>query len=110
MESQCLFATHSEFLNDATECKMIAETLRPRLEAELKGAVPKLVQHKLMKFSALEDFDDNIFRQEADNMLHAMSQAANNTAPYFITSFCIHDVGTTAHNHSLLSQWRGYAK
>jgi hypothetical protein len=78
--------------------------------SELKDAVPKLVQRKIMAPKALADFDDDLFRQEADNMLRAMSQAANSTAPYFITSFCVHDAGTTTYDQGLLSQWRGYAK
>jgi hypothetical protein len=110
LESQSLFATHSEFLNDTTECKIIREILLPRLEAELKDAVPKLVQRKIMDPAVLSDMSDNLFRQEADNMLRAMSQAANSTAPYFISSFCVHEAGTPAYNHGLLSQWRGYAK
>src|ERR1035441_3962462 len=34
----------------------------------------------------------------------------NNTAPFFITSFCMHKKGTAVHEHGLLSQWRGYAR
>jgi hypothetical protein len=62
--------------------------------SELKEAVPKLVQRKIMAPNALSDFDDDLFRQEANTMLRAMSDAANETAPYFITSFCIHDAGS----------------
>jgi Protein of unknown function (DUF2971) len=41
-------------------------------------------------------------------MLQAMVR--NNTAPFFITSFCLHKEGTSHHEHGLLSQWRGYAR
>lgn len=38
-----------------------------------------------------------------------MLKAVNATAPYFITSFCIHNEGDHAYSNGLLSQWRSYA-
>jgi Protein of unknown function (DUF2971) len=38
-----------------------------------------------------------------------MLKATNKVAPYFITSFCIHDEDTYEYSHGLLSQWRSYA-
>ena len=110
LQTQSLFATHSAFLNDSTECRIIRDILLPRLEKELREATPKLIERRVMDPKILTDFGDELFRQEADNMLQAMSQATNNTAPYFITSFCVHEPNTPAYNDGLLSQWRGYAK
>jgi hypothetical protein len=110
LQTQSLFATHSAFLNDSTECRIIRDILLPRLEKELKDATPKLVQRGVIDPKILTDFGDDLFRQEADNMLTAMSQTTNNIAPYFVTSFCVHEPNTPACEHGLLSQWRGYAK
>lgn len=110
LQTQSLFATHSAFLNDSTECRIIRDILLPRLEKELREATPKLIERRVMDPKILTDFGDDLFRQEADNMLQAMSQATNNTAPYFIASFCVHEPNTSAYNDGLLSQWRGYAK
>lgn len=110
LQNQSLFATHAAFLNDSSECRIIRDILLPRLEQELKDVTPKLVERRVIDPKILTDFGDDLFRQEADNMLHAMSQATNNIAPYFITSFCVHEPNTPAFEHGLLSQWRGYAK
>jgi Protein of unknown function (DUF2971) len=110
IQHQSLFATHSEFLNDATECRLILDILLPKMEAQLKGVVPTLVARKLMHPSILTDFGDTIYRQEAERMLNAMIVATNTTAPYFIASFCIHEPNTNAYDHGLLSQWRGYGR
>jgi hypothetical protein len=60
--------------------------------------------------SVATDYGETIYRQEAENMLQAMVHATNNTAPFFITSFCVHKQGTPLHGHGLLSQWRGHAR
>lgn len=110
IQSQSLFATHADFLNDSTECRSILAVLLPRLENELRELAPKLIKQGILHPSIQTDYGETIYRQEADNMLRAMVQAANNTAPFFITSFCIHDPGTQSYEHGLLSQWRGYAR
>jgi hypothetical protein len=110
LQDQSLYATHSDFLNDSTECRSILAVLLPRLEAELREVVPRLVKLKLLESSILTDYGDELYRQEAENMLRVMPEATNNTAPYFITSFCIHEPNTPAYEHGLLSQWRGYTR
>jgi hypothetical protein len=110
LQNQCLFATHADFLNDSTECRAILAVLLPRLEAQLKAITPKLIARRVLDPAVATDYGDTIYRQEAENMLQAMVQASNNTAPFFITSFCVHKEGTPPHEHGLLSQWRGYAK
>jgi hypothetical protein len=110
VQNQCLFATHADFLNDSTECRAILAVLLPRLEAQLRDAVPKLIERGLIHPSIIAEYGDTLYRQEAEKMLQAMVQAANNTAPFFICSFCIHAAGTQTYEHGLLSQWRGYAR
>jgi hypothetical protein len=110
LQDQSLYATHAGFLNDSTECRSILAVLLPRLEAELREVVPRLVNLKLLQSSILTEYGDEIYKQEAETMLRAMTEATNSTAPYFITSFCIHEPNTLAHKHGLLSQWRGYAR
>jgi hypothetical protein len=39
-----------------------------------------------------------------------MASATDKVAPYFISSFCMHEEGTDHHTDGLLSQWRGYAR
>lgn len=110
LQNQCLFATHADFLNDSTECRAILAVLLPRIEAQLRDAVPKFIERGLIHHSIITEYGDTLYRQEAEKMLQAMVQAANNVAPFFISSFCIHAAGTQAYEHGLLSQWRGYAK
>jgi hypothetical protein len=110
IQNQCLFATHADFLNDSTECRAILDVLQPRLEAQLKAIVPKLIARGVMHPSVETDYGKTIYRQEAGNILRAMVRASNSTAPFFITSFCLHKEGTSHHEHGLLSQWRGYAR
>jgi hypothetical protein len=97
-------------LNDSTECRAILAVLLPRLEAQLKEIVPKLIARHLIHPSVATDYGETIYRRESENMLQAMVKASNNTAPFFITSFCMHEKGTAVHEHGLLSQWRGYAR
>jgi hypothetical protein len=72
--------------------------------------VPKLIARRLIHPSVATDHGETIYRREAENMLQTMVRASNNTAPFFITSFCMHKKGTAVHEHGLLSQWRGYAR
>jgi hypothetical protein len=110
LENQTLRATHSDFLNDSTECRTILSILLPMIETELREIVPKLVDLKVLNPTIMTDFGGEIYKLEAQKMLQAMVSATNNVAPYFITSFCIHDPSDPAYQHGLLSQWRGYAR
>jgi hypothetical protein len=110
LQNQCLHATHADFLNDSTECRAILAVLLPRLEMQLREIVPKLIARRLIHPSIATDYGETVYRHEAENMLQAMVEATNNTAPFFIASFCVHKEGTPLHEHGLLSQWRGYAR
>jgi hypothetical protein len=110
LSSQSLHATHAHFLNDLSEGRLILEILRPVLESELAEVTPTLIRLGLMRSDFMTHFGNSIYRREADNMLGAMTRATDNVAPYFISSFCIHDEKDSAYQHGLLSQWRGYAR
>jgi hypothetical protein len=74
LQNQCLFATHADFLSDSTECRAILAVLLPRLEAQLKEIVPKLIARRLIHPSVATDHGETIYRREAENMLQAMVQ------------------------------------
>jgi hypothetical protein len=56
LQNQYLFATHADFLNDSTECRAILAVLLPRLEAQLKEIVPKLIARHLIHPSVATDY------------------------------------------------------
>jgi hypothetical protein len=101
-----LFATHADFSNDSSECKLILPHLIKVLAAEYKEQVPQLIELGVMSPEILEVYGQGLYEKEALNSVRAMLKAANNTAPYFITSFCIHDENTQEYANGLLSQWR----
>lgn len=109
LESESLFATHYNFLNDGTEGQLILDLLLPRMEHELRTATPQLVEKGILKKEILR-LDDTLYREEAERMLRAMTSTTNSIAPFFITSFCIHSPGTIEYENGLLSQWRAYAR
>jgi hypothetical protein len=78
LQNQYLFATHADFLNDSTECRAILAVLLPRLEAQLKEIVPKLIARHLIHPSVATDYGETIYRRESENMLQAMVKASNN--------------------------------
>src|ERR1700722_3134289 len=105
-KTQSLHATHSSFLNDSTECTIVNSFLIKILAADYARQVPKLIEMKLIDAGVLQEFGRQFFAQEAEKSINAMLTAVNNTSPYFVTSFCIHDEGDPAYFDGLLSQWR----
>jgi hypothetical protein len=110
IKDRCLFATHAEFSNDSSECKLILPHLTKVVAAEYEKHVPELVAIGVMNPRILQEYGRGFFEEEARKTVSAMLQAANATAPYFITSFCIHDEKDDAYSNGLLSQWRSYAR
>jgi hypothetical protein len=109
VRDRALFATHADFANDSSECRVILPYLTKILENEFSQIVPKLIKLKAMSHGILIDYGNSLYEEEARNCVRTMLRAANNTTPYFITSFCVHDKKDHAYSHGLLSQWRGYA-
>jgi hypothetical protein len=49
LKTNCLFASHSDFLNDSTECQVIRDLLTPLIEKEIESTTRALVQIGLLK-------------------------------------------------------------
>jgi hypothetical protein len=109
IEHRCLFATHADFSNDSSECKLVLPHVKSILSAEYARLVPKLIELKILDQNILREHGNAVFEDEAQKSVTAMLEAVNNTAPYFITSFCIHNEGAYEYSNGLLSQWRSYA-
>jgi hypothetical protein len=110
LSTQSLFATHADFLNDSSECRLLREILTPRLIEEFKELAPKLVKAKLMKEAETQAFLAGASEEFATSVFNTMVKTIDNIAPIYITSFCLHGAGTPDHVNGLLSQWRGYAR
>ena len=108
--SGALFASHYGFLNDLSEGNILRDILLPHLEKETRTFLPKLIDEGIIKSELLAARGPNYYRDEVGRMFDAMTSATDNVAPYFITSFCMHEEGTDHHADGLLSQWRGYAR
>jgi hypothetical protein len=110
IQDRALFATHADFSNDSSECKLISAYLVKTLAAEYEQIILKLIALKVMRRELMRDYGRYVFEREAENSVHSMFQALNNTSPYFIASFCIHDKSDHEYGNGLLSQWPGYAR
>jgi hypothetical protein len=108
--SGSLHASHYGFLNDKSEGGALRNLLLPQLECETRKFVPHLIDAGIIKPELLAAHGLNYYRDEVGRMFDSMATATNNVAPYFITSFCMHEDGTDNHANGLLSQWRGYAR
>ncbi|RXH12343.1 DUF2971 domain-containing protein [Bradyrhizobium guangzhouense] len=110
VKTNCLFASHSDFLNDSTECRIIRDLLTPVIETEIDATTRMLVQRGLLKKEVFEAHNGAFAIGEANNVLNVLFKAINGLAPFFITSFCMHAKGTVDFDNGLLSQWRGYGR
>jgi hypothetical protein len=110
VQNRCLFATHAEFSNDSTECKLLLPLLEEIFVREYEQLVPKLIDRGQMAAEFLKEHGTNVYKLEAKNSARVMLKATNNVAPYFITSFCIHPRSSYEYQNGLLSQWRSYAR
>jgi hypothetical protein len=108
--SGSLHASHYGFLNDKSEGDTLRDLLLSQLESETRKFVPHLINAGIIKPDLLTAHGSNYYRDEVGRMFDSMASATNNVAPYFITSFCMHEEGTDNHADGLLSQWRGYAR
>src|SRR5262245_58881475 len=108
----CLWATHADFSNDTSECKLIVQHLKPVLEAEHSEIIPKLSEVGILKPELLQKHGTGFFDTQAQKTIETILMSINNLDPIYITSFCIHDKESEAeqYQHGLLSQWRGYAR
>lgn len=108
LETQSLYATHYNYLNDLSEGKLIREKFLQILTAELVDITPKLIELGVVRKELLSEFGRTIYPKEAENMYNSIVGVTNALTPFFITSFCEHAENTEAYENGLLSQWRGY--
>jgi len=100
LETKCLFATHADFLNDSSECRLLKAIVAPQLASEFEAAAEKFPQMAVLKKTP-EQLVDAVFNTVLTTIEH--------TSPFYITSFCLHSVDSDEYANGLLSQWRGYA-
>jgi hypothetical protein len=109
IKTQTLFATHANFLNDSTECRILRDILKPRLTREMEEIVPQLIKRKRLLPALYKEYGENIHAMQADKVLDAIITAIERIAPFYIASFCLHSKNEPEYENGLLSQWRGYA-
>jgi hypothetical protein len=107
--TQSLFATHADFLNDSSECRLLRGLLTPRLIEELEDLAPKLVKAKFMKEAETKAFLTGASEEFASSVFNTIVKTIDSISPIYITSFCLHGANTPDYANGLLSQWRGYA-
>lgn len=107
--SQSLYATHANFLNDSAECRILSDLLKPRVSREMESIVPELVKMGRLRPEVYEEYGRKIHEMQAEKVLGSVLISIDRIAPFYITSFCIHDRTEAAFQNGLLSQWRGYA-
>jgi len=100
LQKRCLFATHADFLNDSSECKLLKSIVAPQLADEFRAA-----EKKYPRLSELKKTPEEL----VDAVFNTLLATIERTSPFYITSFCLHEEGSKAFEHGLLSQWRGYA-
>jgi hypothetical protein len=112
VRDRCLHATHADFSNDTSECKLIMDQLKPVLEAEHAEIVPQLCELGIIKPSLMQKYGTSFYNLQAKRAIEAIFMSINKMNPNYITSFCIHGAveDREQYQHGLLSQWRGYAR
>ncbi len=110
IRNRTLFATHADYSNNSSECRLVIPYLTKILSEEFEKYAPQLVELGLMDRRIAEFGNRELYDGEAKNCVEAMLQTVNNISPYFITSFCIHEQNDYEYSNGLLSQWRAYAR
>src|SRR5438067_11966871 len=90
LRTQSLFATHSNFLNDSSECRILRELLKPKITREMEEAVPDLIKRQWLKEEVYEEHGSKIHEMQAEKVLDSMIVALERIAPFYICSFCLH--------------------
>jgi Protein of unknown function (DUF2971) len=110
VRDRVLWSTHANYLNDTAELKILTELLTPQISLEFRDAVPKLLAVGALLPELLKSFGESIYDSEARNVCRSVIRTIEQIAPLYVTSFCMHRVGSEEHEHGLLSQWRGYGR
>lgn len=111
LSSQCLWATHSAYLNDADEIKLFFDRrLHPLIESEVRLAFAELIKipgnEKMV--ADMGDFEKAV-ADAADGLSNSIRQVTLDFNQPYILSLCAAKSERVREN-GLLSQWRGYGK
>lgn len=115
LDSNCMWATHWQALNDAQELQAIHSVLEARLLIRMEEALAKVsaanaeAGKQISKLGSLSQ----AARHESSALVKALYSATFGKSaladPYMI-SFCAHDPESYTGKNGLLSQWRAYAQ
>jgi len=108
--TRTLWATHANFLNDTAECQLLSRLLTPQVEREFSEILPRLITLGAFKPELLDSLSGNTMQTEAEKVTSIILKTIERVSPIYITSFCMHEVGSPESEHGLLSQWRGYGR
>ena len=109
LSSQCLWATHSSFLNDASEIRVFFERRLPTLiDAEVRIAFQEIAKtadgaRVIREFGGL----DRAVHTRAEFLTSSIRETTRRFNEPYIVSFCT-STDSRVRTHGLLSQWRGY--
>jgi hypothetical protein len=109
LSTHSLFATHADFLNDSSECRLLRDVLQPQLLKEFGEVAPKLVAAGLMSEAKVIEYGETASEEFCTSVFNTMVRSIERISPIYITSFCLHGSKTSEFENGLLSQWRGYA-
>jgi hypothetical protein len=82
VRSKSLHATHSDFLNDSSECRLMRDALTPVFEQELRELVPKLIERRVLPKRILDDAGQHLYVRESENIFRTLVSTTNRTSPY----------------------------
>lgn len=109
LSSQCLWATHSAYLNDADEIKLFFDRrLHPLIESAVRLAICELIKIPGNEKIVLGGFDRAV-ADAADGLSDSIRKVTLAFNQPYILSLCASKDERVRAN-GLLSQWRGYGK
>lgn len=119
MESQCLWATHSQFLNDTSELRHFSDTLPKLIHPELVRRATEFskTNDEARQYLEKNGGPEKVCTEDAHGLGKLMCETLLNPDQnellfeFYITSFCTPDGAyDEVRTHGLLSQWRYYGK
>jgi len=82
-----LYATHFDFMNDPSECKVIKDLLAPPFQKELKELTEKLIKAGILKKEILNEFGRRYYSIETETLFGVLYKATYAVAPFFLRHF-----------------------